>query len=299
VVGKHGSPSARVPEAVSGNRSEMTSPAAQAAARSSEAGRVLDDGMGLRIKRTVQAGLRLAHLPLVRSLPARVAIYFHATGSDERRALRRIAQYYHGCGYTFVSPDRYLAPGPDRRIFLSFDDTSRSWLDALGILDEEGVIATFYLDTAGIVGEWGAPDGRDPERCLHVDEVRRLADAGHRIGVHTHSHPNLGTMDVPAALAEVDRSRYQLSSAVGVDARDFAVPFGMPRNLPEGGVDALLAAGYRSVAFATPGMQFARLVPGVIQRSPWDATRPFEWNQRNLRTDGRVFVRLTGRSPIG
>jgi hypothetical protein len=46
-------------------------------------------------------------------------------------------------------------------------------------------------------------------------------------------------------------------------------------------------------------MQFARQAADRIQRSLWRLDAPLDVNLDNLRVDGRLFERLTGRSAVG
>src|SRR4029434_5225423 len=58
-------------------------------------------------------------------------------------------------------------------------------------------------------------------------------------------------------------------------------------------------AGFTRIAHATPGMQYVRPTPGTIHRGPWHSTLSLARNVAELCVDGRLFVRVSGRSPVG
>ena len=57
--------------------------------------------------------------------------------------------------------------------------------------------------------------------------------------------------------------------------------------------------GFKTVANAIPGMQYARSRAENLYRSPWFLEQPLAFNVDNVCIDGCVFASLTGRSAIG
>jgi len=82
-------------------------------------------------------------------------------------------------GYQLMFPDLYVDPPeeygePEGKVaYLTFDDgPSSRTAGVLDVLDEYGIKATFFVIT----------------NKLDVDMLKRIAEGGHTIGIHTHSH---------------------------------------------------------------------------------------------------------------
>ncbi|HXR38358.1 MAG TPA: polysaccharide deacetylase family protein [Terracidiphilus sp.] len=128
-----------------------------------------------------------------------------------------------GCAYAAMWPASQLfgrtmiAPRRPGELALTFDDGPNPvWtpqlLDILASLD---VHATFFL-----VGRYAqaAPD-----------LVRRIHAAGHLIGNHSWSHPNLAVTAARRVEEELTRTRDALQQITGVPIRWFRPPFGARR----------------------------------------------------------------------
>jgi len=97
---------------------------------------------------------------------------------------------------------------------LTFDDgpDPRYTPLVLEALAELGVTATFYCV------------GRRALRWPAL--VQRIAAAGHAVGSHTMTHPDLATLDPLAAIGEIRRGRRAVEQALGEPVRRFRAPFG-------------------------------------------------------------------------
>jgi peptidoglycan/xylan/chitin deacetylase (PgdA/CDA1 family) len=97
---------------------------------------------------------------------------------------------------------------------LTFDDgpDPRFTPLVLEALAELGVSATFYCV------------GRRALRWPAL--VQRIAAAGHAVGSHTMTHPDLATLDPLAAIGEVRRGRHTVEQALSEPVRRFRAPFG-------------------------------------------------------------------------
>jgi hypothetical protein len=73
----------------------------------------------------------------------------------------------------------------------------------------------------------------------------------------------------------------------------------MRRHFSESLRRSCLAQGFATVANGIPAMLHGIQLPERIQRSPWRLDRSFEHNLMDLRIDGRLFERVTGRSAVG
>jgi len=114
-------------------------------------------------------------------------------------------------------------------VSLSFDDGWKNQLTrGVPILDTYGFKGTFYVIT------------RMPEYMLHegegrmtLDEWKHLAVAGHEIGGHSQTHPNLARLLPWRAKKEIVGS-YDDLVALGITPSTFAYPYGIRNFLVRG-----------------------------------------------------------------
>lgn len=255
-----------------------------------------------------QSMIRRAHVELLaRPLPVQVAIYLHEIEREMWPAFRAMIEHFQDAGYRFVSPDAFVE-AEDRVAFLSFDDNYRSFWTALPLLEELGIVATFYVNTCAL-RDRASPAEIDAyfdrihflgERVpLSVGELREIAAAGHVVGAHGHSHRMLASLPAAEARADIEISKRLLEDLLVEEVAHFSYPYGMRRHFNEDLRAFCRSIGFRTIANAIPGMQFARQTAGQIQRSIWRLNAPMDANLDNLRVDGRLFQRLTGRSAVG
>ena len=259
------------------------------------------------MKRTIQSAIRSLHVSLARPLPERLGIYFHNLPAEDWTAFRSMVGLFRDLGYKFVNAEELAIGSSGKAAYLSFDDNHRSWREALWLFEELEVSVTFYLNTAplrdraepGDIRAYFKRIAEDPDQSMPLssDEVAELASHGHTIGAHTHSHSALSHLSAAAARAEIDTSRSILAQIIGAPVQHFAYPFGMRRYFTEELRAYCMTTGFRTVANAIPGLQFAGHRPEAIQRTPWNLRRSSAHNLENLRIDGRLFERFTGRSP--
>ena len=114
-------------------------------------------------------------------------------------------------GATLIAPKR---PG---ELALTFDDgPNPAWTpQLLDVLSNHGVRATFFL-----VGRYAQAE---PEL------VRRIAAAGHLIGNHSWSHPNLALTAALEVREQLRRTSETLEQITGASVRYFRPPFGARR----------------------------------------------------------------------
>lgn len=105
-------------------------------------------------------------------------------------------------------------PRRSRRIALTFDDGPNDPYtpQLLEILARHQVKATFFM-----LGQYAQ---------ARPDLARAVAEAGHVIGNHTFSHPNLIFLTANRARKEIDDCTHALSDAVGQHSSLFRPPFG-------------------------------------------------------------------------
>jgi peptidoglycan/xylan/chitin deacetylase (PgdA/CDA1 family) len=88
---------------------------------------------------------------------------------------------------------------------------------------------------------------------LSWDDVRRLASEGLDFGSHTHSHPILTKMPLPAARQEIVDSRDQIASALGRPPVAFAYPNGSIDDFSSEHESAVANAGFEVGFSMRPG----------------------------------------------
>jgi peptidoglycan/xylan/chitin deacetylase (PgdA/CDA1 family) len=286
----------------------MKMPASEAAAHP---GRLSDAGAVGIVKRTLQAALRGFHLTFLRRpMPRRVAVYLHEIDARTAHALEELLPYFQGHGYEFVNAEIYDADGdPARRMaFLSFDDNYVSWHEHRPLFAKHRVPATFYVNSLPLDRDCADPVVKDyyrrlkfpsDQRPLTSRQLAALVDDGHTIGCHSHSHFNLAALDSMNLTKEVFLNRSIIEAATRTPVRDFSFPFGMPRNLSMTAENEVRRAGFTRIAHATAGMQYVPPMRGTIHRALWHPGLSLARNVALLCVDGRLFVRLCGRSPIG
>lgn len=128
-----------------------------------------------------------------------------------------------GCAYASLWPgsrlfgEALIAPENPGELALTFDDgPNPAWTPRLlDILLSHGVRATFFL-----VGSHA-----QAEPAL----VRRIVEAGHLIGNHSWSHPNLALTPASRVAVELAQASETLEQIAGVPVRYFRPPFGARR----------------------------------------------------------------------
>ena len=107
---------------------------------------------------------------------------------------------------------------------LTFDDGFVDNLEQLApLLAAEDAPGTVFVPT----GWLGQTHPYAPQtRVMTSDEVRELRARGVEIGAHTHSHPDLTTLDYDAAVAELGRGKDELEQLLDEPVDTVAYPYG-------------------------------------------------------------------------
>lgn len=265
----------------------------------------------LAVKSAVQRGIqRLHHRAFDRGVPSQLALYFHALDHHHQRPFEQAVRHFQNEGFRVVAgPDAFLdAEDGERVLWLSFDDNFRSWYAARPLFDRLGVRCTFYVNT-GVFRDQAPLEARrrffrriehqGEARALTTDELVALRQDGHTVGAHTHTHPVLSQVAPAHAQAEIRKSKEVLEALLDEPVEHFAYPFGLRRYFDDRLIDYCRRIGLRTVARAIPALQHMPQGPVVLHRHGWRFERSFEENLADLRVDGRLFERLTGRSAVG
>ncbi len=110
--------------------------------------------------------------------------------------------------------DGGMAPS---ELTLTFDDGGSSAMDIADALERRDWRGQFFITT----GRLGSPGFLAPE------QVRELADRGHLIGNHSHTHPTyMGRLPYQQLELQWSRSREMLAEILGAPPRTASVPGG-------------------------------------------------------------------------
>ncbi len=102
-------------------------------------------------------------------------------------------------------------------VSLNFDDGTRStYENGLPILNKAGLKSTQYI----ITGRFNFPG------YVNANEVLAMQAAGHEIGAHTRTHPDLTTLTVDQMRNEIAGSKADLLAIGVTSVETFAYPFG-------------------------------------------------------------------------
>lgn len=137
---------------------------------------------------------------------------------------------------------------------LTFDDAYVNILEnAAPILARHKIRATTFV-VAGRMGghnEWDVARGEKHERLMDQVQVRQWLAAGHEIGSHTLTHPNLKTVSRARAREEIFASKKLLEDTFGVAVSHFCYPSGkFDGNIQ----DMVREAGYKTASTVLPGI---------------------------------------------
>jgi len=100
-------------------------------------------------------------------------------------------------------------------VTIGFDDGTVDQFDALPVLQDHGMHATFFINS-GFIGD---------SEHMSIEQLRALARAGNEIGGHTVDHANIQPLSTAEATAEVCDDRATLTGW-GFTVTSFAYPFG-------------------------------------------------------------------------
>ena len=113
-----------------------------------------------------------------------------------------------------------------RTAVITFDDGYADFASAaLPALLERSFASTLYVTTGWLEGRPRREPGPS-DRMLDWSQLPELVDAGCEIGAHSHSHPQLDTLDDVALRDELSRPKALLEDALGREVPSVAYPHG-------------------------------------------------------------------------
>tara|TARA_R110002096_G_scaffold53369_2_gene138729 strand:+ start:339 stop:1103 length:765 start_codon:yes stop_codon:yes gene_type:complete len=154
------------------------------------------------------------------------------TGKIKRQAARRLAR----------AP--LSIPSGTRIVSFTFDDFPKSAVEqGASALEYHGWRGTWYA----AMGFAGGSNHHGP--LFDAGDINRLADAGHEIACHTHSHGDGASAPLTVTLDDVRRNTEALEG-LGVQIDNFAYPYGEATPA----LKAALAKRYQSMRGVQPGI---------------------------------------------
>jgi len=171
------------------------------------------------------------------------------------------------------------------RVTFTFDDgISKNTDKLIAILAEEGIEATFF-----IIGETlkGGPD------CLNKKKLQAIHEAGHTIGNHTWSHPDIRKLGVEELRAEIATANDEIEATIDQTIKYFRPPYGA---LNAAKRDLLEGMGLKVVLWNVDGQDWnvKRSREAMLAYYKTEFTRPEKHDyivlQHDRRTDSVELV---------
>ena len=156
-----------------------------------------------------------------------------------------------------------LRPG---RVVLTFDDGFASVLrHGLEPLARHRFHAVQFLvaDLLGKSNAWDQVHGEVSSPLMDVAQIREWLAAGHEIGSHTLTHPQLTRLSPAAAREEIAASKKKLEDVFGRAIEHFCYPYGDWNPAVR---DLVIAAGYRTACTTDHGVNTAAVLPFELRR---------------------------------
>ncbi len=152
---------------------------------------------------------------------------------------------------------------------ITFDDgCCNAFQNSLEPLARHGVRAIQFLvsDFLGRKNEWDIAKGDWAENLMDEHQVRDWLAAGHEIGSHSSTHPNLRHVSAAQARQEISGSKKSLEDRFGVAVQHFCYPYG---SWNEAVCDLVAEAGYSTACtmrfgvntVAAPRFELRRIIP--------------------------------------
>ena len=174
-------------------------------------------------------------------------------------------------GHRFV-PASVIADGEGepQDLAVTFDDGLTSIKNAVPLLKAYRIPASVF-----VVTNWA--DGCSPfpgVSMLSWRDIETMASDGVTIGSHSVTHPNFAKLDAEIAAEELERSRAVIAARTGINADEFAVPFGQSSDWHPALTLTARSVGYRNIYAQSEGRRTAGTAPRTFV-SRWDRPKVF------------------------
>jgi peptidoglycan/xylan/chitin deacetylase (PgdA/CDA1 family) len=202
---------------------------------------------------------------------------------------------------------------PSGSVVVTFDDGHACLHDiAMPIMQRYGIRSTLFA-ISGFLGRsstYDASYGTVARAMMSRTQLCAMHAAGHEIGSHTVSHPDLRTLTPEHLRDELARSRQDLESLIGVPVCAFAYPHGWFDRAVH---DAVVQAGYRCAVSVMCGPNTASTPRHLLRRINIGDHTTLDDFRRMLRHGGsplgvakalirertiRMVAALRGRDPM-
>jgi peptidoglycan/xylan/chitin deacetylase (PgdA/CDA1 family) len=261
------------------------------------------------IKKSIFNVIRITHkIFMQKQLPQKVAIYFHNIESKNISKFEELLNYFKNKGYVFCDPNDYVAKNGNC-IFISFDDNFSDWLSVSELLANRNIRATFYINTGPIRDVSTSSDIKEYFKRIRYNEnaetlssdqiIKIYSQYNHCIGSHTVNHFNLAALEIESSKEEIGKNKRDLEQLIGSPVRHFSYPFGMRQFFTEELRKYCSELGFETISNAIPGLLHNKVLNLDIPRTRWDFNKSLNYNLVNLKIDGSIFEKMTGKSPIG
>lgn len=221
--------------------------------------------LGAAQRRWCRRGIPIFTYHNVRVPPPQVCdpfLYVTPARLDEQLATLRSAGFSAGS----LSDVAHGQDSAVRRAVITFDDGCRNVLEhALGPLERQGFRAIQFI-VAGLIGgrnEWHARHGGSPEPLMNIAELREWLAAGHEIGSHTATHPELFRLPESAAREEIFGSKKRLEDLLGLSLRHFCYPYGRGNKML---AELVAEAGFETACTTAFGVNKPPVRPFALRR---------------------------------
>lgn len=118
---------------------------------------------------------------------------------------------------------------PAKPLLITFDDGRADFVrHAAPALDRRGMCSTMYVVSGHVGGTsaWLDIAGEDCQPMMSWSDLREIAAAGHEVGAHSRTHPELDVLGADEATTEIAGSRREMEEGIGQAVRSFAYPHG-------------------------------------------------------------------------
>lgn len=116
-----------------------------------------------------------------------------------------------------------------KHVVITFDDGfADCYHNALPALRKHEMQATFFIPTqyVGRTSQWLEPLDEGDRPLMFWDQIRQLAEEGHEIGSHSHSHAQLDILPLSLAEQEIRQSKHILEEQIERRVDSFCYPQG-------------------------------------------------------------------------
>jgi peptidoglycan/xylan/chitin deacetylase (PgdA/CDA1 family) len=149
---------------------------------------------------------------------------------------------------------------------VTFDDGYANVAEAaLPVLERQKISAIEFLIAGKLGGhnDWDVAKGDVPQPLMDATQVRTWLAAGHQIGSHSLTHPNLRKFPLSQAREEITASKKRLEDMFGVAVEHFCYPYG---SYNEAIRDLVAEAGYKTACTVVQGVPLPGDSPFELKR---------------------------------